>query len=1163
MANRKRVTIVLALTGVVCVVFVCVALVIATAPTRPIVGASPDRPTFAQEADGKEAVEQTNGEAALLFRHLQKVDENGDIPTNALVHAVSHVDLMKTVVGTNGSNADVAGITPASWEWLGPGNIGGRIRSILINPTTPDTMWVGSVTGGIFKTTNGGATWSNLDDFLANLAVSSLVASASAPNTIYAGTGENTSGNRGWREIDGRGNRGAGVFKSTNGGTSWSQLASTANSNWWYTNRLAVHPTNADTLLAATWAGIYRTQNGGTSWALEFPTTGIEVVQDVDFDPTNGNNAIAGGWNGRALYSTNGGVTWQLATGIPTANAGRVEVAYAASNPSVTYASVDLNGGAIYRSTNGGQSYTFAGPTPTDVNYLCAPLCQGSYDNALWVSPSNPDRVIVGGIDLYQSTNQGATLTKISDWTVNQTFVQTGNGPDSAHADHHVIVSNPNYPTNLTVFFGNDGGIFKTTNVTTVTPTAGWQELNNNLGITQFYGAAGNVSSGKIIGGTQDNGTLRYNGATETWNMTFGGDGGFDAADPTNPNYLYGEYVFGHVFRSSDGGVNGDYISGQFWNGSAWVCKAAPYQIPDACNETANFIAPFVLDPTNPQRLLVGGVSLWRTNDARTANTTTTGPTWASIKPPIVNNSPISAIDIDDHNSDLVYVGYNNGSIYRTTNATAVSPTWMRVDLATMPARMVLDLTIDPNNSNVVYATFGGFSADNVWRLSDGNLNWTDRTGSGSTGLPDVPARNLLVNPTNSDWLYLGTETGVFASQDGGLTWGVPQDGPANVPVDELFMMGNDLVAATYGRGVWRANLAAASLPGAPSGVTAAAGNAQATVSWTPPASDGGSAITNYVVTPFIGAVAQTSKQVGNVTTTTVTGLTNGTTYTFKVAAVNAVGTGPQSAASNAVLIQAPPAHIVVADFNGDGKTDVSVFRPSEGRWYAVGSPFLNWGLSSDIPVPGNYKGQTTTDAAVYRPSEGRWYVNGGAFTTWGTSGDIPVPGDYNGDGTTDIAVFRPSEGRWYVNGGAFTTWGTSGDIPVPGDYNGDGTTDVAVFRPSEGRWYINGQPSVTWGVSGDIPVPGDYNGDGTTDIAVYRPAEGRWYIRGGAFTTWGTAGDIPEPGDYDGNGTTDIAVFRPSEGRWYVNGGAFTTWGVSTDKPLPLPYAIRHVFFP
>jgi photosystem II stability/assembly factor-like uncharacterized protein len=504
-----------------------------------------------EEGEGREgkndfeALEETNGDAALRFRHSQQVDEKGEIPNNAFINAAAHVDTMRPLAAPK-----IAGITNQSWSWLGPGNIGGRIRSILIDPTAPDTMWIGSVTGGIFKTTNGGGTWTHLDDFMSNLAVSSLVAHPSTPNTIYAATGENETGNTG----TGEGNRGAGVFKSTNGGVSWSQLASTANSNWWYTNRLAVSPANANTLLAATWRGIFRTQDGGTGWTQEFSG---EIIQDIDFDPSNGNNAIAGGWAGRALYSTNGGDTWQLATGIPTAGASRVEVAYAPTSPNITYASVFLNGGALYKSTDGGHTYAFAGPNP-DVDYLGG---QGWYDNALWVSPSNANHVIVGGIDLYKSTDGGQTLTKISNWAVNQQFVRTGVGPDSAHADHHAIVASPSYNVTPTVFFGNDGGIFRATDVTTVTPTSGWQELNNNLGITQFYGASGSAASGKILGGTQDNGTLRYNGATETWNMTFGGDGGFNGVDQTDSNFLYGEYVYGAAFRSSDGGVNGEYIS--------------------------------------------------------------------------------------------------------------------------------------------------------------------------------------------------------------------------------------------------------------------------------------------------------------------------------------------------------------------------------------------------------------------------------------------------------------------------------------------------------------------------------------------------------------------------------------------------------------------------
>jgi hypothetical protein len=257
----------------------------------------------------------------------------------------------------------------------------------------------------------------------------------------------------------------------------------------------------------------------------------------------------------------------------------------------------------------------------------------------------------------------------------------------------------------------------------------------------------------------------------------------------------------------------------------------------------------------------------------------------------------------------------------------------------------------------------------------------------------------------------------------------------------------------------------------------------------------------------------------------------------------------PRRADESALILPIFDGH----DFNDDDTSDVSVWRPTNGKWYIRGIGTYTWGQSGDIPVNGDYDGDGTTDIAVWRPTNGKWYIRGIGGESWGTACDIPVPDNYDGDvnGMTDIAVWRPSNGRWYIKGVGGYVWGTMGDIPVPGDYNGDGTTEIAVWRPSDGRWYIKGVAGSVWGMAGDIPVPADYNGDGVTDIAVWRPANGRWYIKGMAGLVWGTMGDVPTPGDYNGDGITDIAVWRPSNGRWYIKGVGGYVWGIATDIPL------------
>ncbi|MFG3497750.1 WD40/YVTN/BNR-like repeat-containing protein [Streptomyces sp. NPDC047928] len=753
--------------------------------------------------------------ARRLFRLEQERGDDGTVPAHAMGTALGEVwSLLRGRVpdrttagvptGLGGTEyragpTPTAGMTLTAWEWLGPGNIGGRTRGIVIDPARPRHMWAASAGGGVWHTGDGGARWDPVDDFLANLACACIAMDPSDPATIYVGTGE------GFSNADAI--RGNGVFRTTDA-LVWSPVHATQTPDFRFVTRLAVSR-SGEVVLAATGTGLFRCSDPArTTWTRVLAVP----LGDVRFDPNDSGRAVAGALDsGEAWFSRDGGRTWHAAAHGPWS--GRVELAYAVKNPRIVYASVQMTKGEIWRSEDGGETYRrrrTLGPDGRAAPYLGD---QGWYDNAIWAGdPTDENLVVVGGIDLWRSKDGGDRLAEISTWWSDA----------SAHADQHAIVAHPGYDgvRNRTVFFGNDGGVFKADDLAAVGVEArapferGWTELVNNYGVTQFYGGAGHSASGRIVGGTQDNGTLAFDPArgTEGWFAFFGGDGGWCAADPTDRDVFYGEYVHLNIHRNTDGGTTDDtdgdrYISGQFWNPAVgvWDWKPVPFQIPDARNRDALFIAPFVLDPNDPERLLAGGMSLWRTNEAKRPNTFTTGPSWHRVKPSA--GSLISALAVAPGDSDVIWVGHRNGAVFRTGDGTAAEPVWDRVGVTgpspLRPRRYCTCLTVDPVDLDTVYASFGGYEQDNLWVSRDGGARWTDLAPM----LPAAPVRAIAVHPRRTEFLYVGTEVGLFASEDAGATWSPTNEGPTNCSVDDLFWMEDTLVCATHGRGMFRIDL--------------------------------------------------------------------------------------------------------------------------------------------------------------------------------------------------------------------------------------------------------------------------------------------------------------------------------------------------------------------
>jgi photosystem II stability/assembly factor-like uncharacterized protein len=665
--------------------------------------------------------------------------------------------------------ADVPAHVPGGWTFLGPRDLGGPTRALVIHPTDPSRMWVACAAGGVWRSLDAGRSWSPVDDpLLSNVSVLSLVLDPSNPRTLYAGTGP--------AERARESTPSAGIFKSSDAGATWTQLDATVGGAWGAVNRLAI-ARDGSTLLAATRLGLFRSVDHGASFQPVGAPANVEIL-DVDFHPSDRARCLAAG-KSQVLRSTDSGTTWQASTGLPDLGPnndfGRTELTFAKADPEFVYASVNNNQGEIYRSTDGGRTFVLRSRDATD--YLAN---EGWYHNTIWAGdPRDPNLVIVGGLDLYRSTDGGAGLEQISFWY---------RSPQSPAAHHHAIVESPLYDgvQNKVVYFGNNGGIYQAEDVRTVTSFQGWQVMNKGYSATQFNGAAGDSRSQKLVGGTRSSGTL-ISGleGSGTWAVMFGGQGGLCAIDPTDPQYVYGEYVNLRIFRSTDGGRTASFI----FEG-----------IPDAGDfARSNSIAPFVLDRNDPKVMLAGGSSLWRSRNVRDA-----APQWGPIKAEA--GSPISAIAVAAKDSNIIWVGHNDGQVFKTVDGLKALPAWERLHKGgtQLPGRVCTRIVIDPGNPEVAYVTFGGFSGANLWKTTNGGTSFQALGDS----LPAAPIYCLAIHPADSQWLFLGNQYGVFTSRDGGLTWSKTNEGPVNSPVRQLFWMNQSVVAATYGRGMFQIDVA-------------------------------------------------------------------------------------------------------------------------------------------------------------------------------------------------------------------------------------------------------------------------------------------------------------------------------------------------------------------
>lgn len=647
---------------------------------------------------------------------------------------------------------------------------------LAADPTNANVLYAGFGGGGLWKTTNGGASWTPLTDQQASLDIGAVALAPSNPSVVYAGTGSFGYGR--------------GLLKSTDGGATWTLIQGNAGVNEFDKHafsRIVVDPSDPNTVYAAIKGGggfgafgsnqgIWKSTDGGQSWT----NTTASISDSSDYtelrmDPANHLKLFAaiGGDNDSkdgVYVTTNGGTTWSPAGNFPmgtSQNEAYITLAIAPSNDQEILAAITNPSTQglleMLESTDGGSTWKALANVPNYQGF------QGDWDSTLAIDPSNPGIIYAGGEGAFPSGGNGfiQSVDGGSTWT----DIQRGADGQPIHADNHATI----FDADGRLVDGNDGGVWRLDNATP--GQIHWTDLNTNLSTIEFYGTALDPQNSNIAyGGSQDNGCMMYTGSQQ-WTQIFGGDGGLAAVDFNNPSTVYLE-LNSFLSRSDDGG-------------STWTSKTNGINT----NDPHFFPVPFAMDQTNSSRLVLGTDHLYETTDK--------GDQWNVISTPGVNgfnpsDESVVSVAVSKSNPNTIYVVAGLNDIFATSNDGA---SWQKIDIPNNFAS-ISDVEVDPTNSQIVYAVraaFNGGLGGHLYKSTNGGGSWTDISGN----MPDVISRCVTIGP--SGVLYLGTDVGVYTSVDSGQSWSVLGSGLPNVHVNHLEWNSNlgVLAASTYGRGMW------------------------------------------------------------------------------------------------------------------------------------------------------------------------------------------------------------------------------------------------------------------------------------------------------------------------------------------------------------------------